>query len=112
MARPCSIRPPDFPLLIGNDRRFSQRVYLRELGRCETGYLVTLVALDVVFNTEFFKQPQDSLRARVFKVVKSNHVSSIASNEFEHLLLSGLVGETAEAGAQVVDGMFWVGGFR
>ncbi|MEZ5894311.1 MAG: hypothetical protein R3C58_14355 [Parvularculaceae bacterium] len=59
--------------LILDHRRLAERVNRRQLFRREIGFLVARIAFDLIGNAEFFKQPQNALRAGVFKVMDDQH---------------------------------------
>jgi hypothetical protein len=48
-------------------------MHLAQLGRCQHGFFVALVALDLVRHAQFFQQPQHALRAGIVQVLDNKH---------------------------------------
>ncbi len=59
--------------LVLDHRRLAQRMHATQFGRGQHGARVALIASHFVLKTEFFQQPEDSLRARVVEVVHDDH---------------------------------------
>src|SRR5258708_34771885 len=58
--------------IVGDDRRFAERMNLAQLfRRAHIG--LTLIADDIVGNAELFQQPQHPLRARIVEMMNGQH---------------------------------------
>lgn len=53
----------------GHDGRFAERMHRAQLGRREHRARVALIALQLVFDAEFFEHPQHALRAGIVEMM-------------------------------------------
>src|ERR1700730_6244390 len=59
--------------VLGNHRRFAERMHRPQRRWRKHGLRVSLVAPNLVTDAEFFQQPQHALRTRVIEVVNRDH---------------------------------------
>jgi len=59
--------------VVGDDRRFAERMNLCKLRGRQPGLRVALIVLDLIGKPQFLQQPQNSLRAGVVEVMKREH---------------------------------------
>ena len=58
---------------VGDDRGLAQRMNLAQFGRGQHGLRVAGVMLDLVVQSQFLQQPDDTQGTGVFQVMHSNH---------------------------------------
>ena len=63
----------DGALAVDDHGRFAERMNLEQFGRRQHRLLVALVVHDLVGHAQFFKQPQNAVRARILKVMDDDH---------------------------------------
>ena len=60
-------------LAVGEHRRLAERMHFAQRGGREHRLRIALIALDLVRQSQFLQQPQNSLRAGVVEVMKREH---------------------------------------